>query len=145
MCDDPDQVRWLECLIPPDNPTRLGRLRAALAVAAADPPLVVAGDLRTDLAGLMAQAPPDHHLVVFHSGVLSYLDPYDREAFRQQMGAAEATWISAETQSTFPSFIRTHDLAEMTTGRFVLAIDEVAVATTNLLGTELQWDRAEWA
>ena len=136
---DPDHLRWLEAQIPPDNPTRLARLRGAVAVAATDPPPVVAGDLRSDLADLVAQAPADSHVVVFHSGVLSYLSVHEREAFRQQMGELPGTWISAETQSTFPTFLKDRSIPELGTGRFVLAVDEVPVATTNLLGTELAW------
>lgn len=137
--DDDDHLHWLEAQIPPDNPTRLRRLRDAVAVAAADPPTVVAGDLRTDVAALVGEAPAGAHVVVFHSGVLSYLSVYEREAFRRQMAALPCTWISAETQSTFPTFLKGRDLPELSTGRFVLAVDERAVATTNLVGTELAW------
>ncbi|MBF9133545.1 DUF2332 domain-containing protein, partial [Plantactinospora sp. S1510] len=42
---DPADVAWLEALVWPEHTHRRARLRAAAAVAAADPPLLVRGDL----------------------------------------------------------------------------------------------------
>ena len=66
----------------PGEEYRIPLLRAAIEVARADPPRVVAGDLRTDLPALAAEAPRDATLVVFHTAVLMYVrDAADREAF----------------------------------------------------------------
>ena len=63
---DPADMAWLEALIWPEHAHRRARLRAAAAVAAADPPLLVRGDLVDDLPALAARAPADATLVVFH-------------------------------------------------------------------------------
>lgn len=76
---DPADAAWLEALIWPEHAHRLARLRAAAAIVAADPPLLVRGDLVDDLPALAARAPADATLVVFHTSVL-YQVPYDRRA-----------------------------------------------------------------
>ena len=48
---DPADVAWLEALIWPEQSDRRERLRAAIAVVAADPPILVRGDLLDELAG----------------------------------------------------------------------------------------------
>lgn len=93
---DPHAVRWLETLVWPGQTARLHRLQAALALAADDPPQVVRGDLRTNLARLVAQAPADATVVVFHSAVLAYLPPTDRAHFAEQVTALDVTWIGYE-------------------------------------------------
>jgi hypothetical protein len=70
--DDPDAVRWLECCIWPDQPQRLARLQAAVGIARADPP-VVRGDLLELVGSVVAQAPDDATVVVFHAATLVYL------------------------------------------------------------------------
>jgi hypothetical protein len=94
--DDPDAVRWLECCVWPDQPERLARLRAAVRVARADPPVVVRGDLLEQVGPVVAQAPPDATVVVFHAAVLAYLPPPHRRRFAELMAELPAVWISAE-------------------------------------------------
>jgi hypothetical protein len=53
----PEDVAWLDALIWPEHEHRRARLRAAAAVAADDPPLLVRGDLVDDLPALAARAP----------------------------------------------------------------------------------------
>src|SRR4029079_13787589 len=57
-------VGWLDALIWREHARCRARLRAAVAVAAADPPLLVRGDLVDDLPALAAQAPDGATLVV---------------------------------------------------------------------------------
>ena len=57
----------------PGERDRIGPLRAAIAVARADPPHVVEGDLRRDLPALAHEAPANATLVVFHTAVLGYV------------------------------------------------------------------------
>ncbi|MFP5071745.1 DUF2332 domain-containing protein [Pseudonocardia nantongensis] len=93
---DPDAVRWLETLVWPGQTTRLRRLRSALELATVDPPPVVRGDLRTDLPRLVAGAPADATMVVFHSAVLAYLPAADRARFAEQVAGPDVTWIGYE-------------------------------------------------
>src|SRR6185437_13233460 len=92
---DDEQVAWLETLVWPDQPDRLERLRAAVAVARRDPPQVLAGDLLRDLPALAAQRPADTTLVIFHTAVLAYVgDPAMRAAFARVVQELGAVWIS---------------------------------------------------
>jgi hypothetical protein len=63
---------WLETLIWPGLEERTKQFRAALAVARADPPRIVKSNLLTDLGALIAEAPEDATLVIFHTAVLGY-------------------------------------------------------------------------
>ncbi len=94
--DDDDAVRWLETLVWPEESDRLERLRAAVQIAREERPRVVRGDLRTSLLELVAEAPSDATLVVFHTAVLAYLSPVEREQFAREVLATRAEWISNE-------------------------------------------------
>jgi hypothetical protein len=136
--NDADQVAWLETLVWPEEVDRLANLRAALAIAKEHRPLVVRGDLRTDLPALAQQSPRDAMLVVFHSAVLAYLERPDRLHFRDSLRAISATWISNEA----PQVVS--DIAEKPppphpSGRFSLMVDGQPKAWTDPHGRSIQW------
>ncbi|MEV1071313.1 DUF2332 domain-containing protein [Micromonospora parva] len=93
---DPDDVSWLDALIWPEHAHRRARLRDAAAVAAADPPLLVRGDLVDDLPALAARAPADATLVVFHTSVLYQVPPPRREAFVRLVRELPGHWVANE-------------------------------------------------
>jgi hypothetical protein len=95
-------VAWLDALIWPEHAHRRARLRAAMAVAAADPPLLVRGDLVDDLPTLAAQAPPGATLVVFHTSVLCYLPPLRRAAFATVVRGLPGHWVANEDSGVLP-------------------------------------------
>ncbi|MFV1441080.1 MULTISPECIES: DUF2332 domain-containing protein [unclassified Phaeobacter] len=98
-------VRWLEHLIWPEHQSRLDRLRAAIAVARKAPPSIVAGDLTQDLPALIAKAPSEATVVVFHTAVVTYVaDQGQRDAFAEMMLNSGAIWISNEGTRVFPQF-----------------------------------------
>lgn len=143
---DPDDCAWLDALIWPGEDDRRPRLQAALAIARADPPRVVRGDLRTDLPALAAQAPPDATLVVYHTAVLMYLhaDEPGREAFAEAVRAVGAVWLANENPRVIPGM----DLADLPappsgngspTDEFVLARNGIPLAWTDPHGTWLDW------
>ncbi|MES1212625.1 MAG: DUF2332 family protein, partial [Leifsonia sp.] len=73
---DPDDVRWLEALLPPDRPERRARLAAAVATVRDDPPTVVPGDALAALPDLLAAAraeAPGSTPVIAALGTLVYL------------------------------------------------------------------------
>lgn len=78
---EPGTRSWLRALVWPDQPDRMAILDAALAVARRDPPLVVRGDLTTDLASVAAEAPRHAALVVMSTWVLVYVETGQRRAF----------------------------------------------------------------
>jgi hypothetical protein len=100
--DDPDAVHWLESCVWPDQPHRLARLRAALEVARADPPVVVKGDLLDEVGPVVAQAPAGVTVVVFHAATLAYLSPEDRRRFAALMVELPVVWLSAEGSGAIP-------------------------------------------
>ena len=134
-----DDRRWLASLVWPEQIDRADRLDQALDLVAADPPRLVAGDLLVDLPGLIVDAPADATLVVFHSAVLAYLDPAQRNRFTDLMRALKSTrevhWLSNEAPGVIPGT----DMNPRPRGRFILAHDQVPVAVTGPHGQSLAW------
>ncbi|WP_430785507.1 DUF2332 domain-containing protein [Actinoplanes sp. G11-F43] len=93
---------WLDALIWPEHRHRRDRLRAAAAVAAADPPELIRGDLVDDLPTLAARAPRDATLVVFHTSVLYQVPAVRRAAFLDLAGALPGHRISVESPEVVP-------------------------------------------
>jgi hypothetical protein len=71
-------------------------------IARADPPQVVRGDLLEQVGPVVAQAPADATVVVFHAAVLAYLPPSGRQRFAELMAELPAVWISAEGPGVIP-------------------------------------------
>jgi hypothetical protein len=99
---DSADVAWLDALIWPEHEHRRARLRAAAAVAAAEPPLLVRGDLVDDLPALAAQAPAGATLVVFHTSVLFYVSATRRKAFVEVVRGLPGHWIANESPGMLP-------------------------------------------
>jgi hypothetical protein len=137
---DKSQCAWLETLVWPEQTGRLANLRAALRIAAADPPRVVQGDLLGDsLSALCRQASRDATLVIFHTAVLAYVPGQaDRNAFAQRAMASCQYWISNEAPSVFPDIARRTG-APAVQGRFLMAVNGAPVAWTDPHGAALAW------
>ncbi len=116
---DPDDVRWLEALVWPGQTARQRNLAESLAVARADPPTVVEGDLNELLEDVAADAPRDATLVVFHTAVLGYLPVRQREDVARRIGALGAAWIASEAPGVLAD-ARPGSLLER--GHFVLTV-----------------------
>lgn len=99
---DPAAVAWLDALIWPEHAHRRARLRAAAAIAAADPPFLLRGDLVDDLPALAAQAPTDATLVVFHTAVLYQVPAPRRAAFTELAGRLPGHWVANEAPDVLP-------------------------------------------
>jgi hypothetical protein len=141
---DATDVRWLESLVWPEQMERLVRIRSAVAIAHADPPLLVAGDATDALAGLAARAPRDATLVVISSGVLVYVARAGRERFVEAVEALDARWLSLEAAGLFPSVVAgieraTGIAADRLAGRFALALDGEALAFVAPHGQRIDW------
>jgi hypothetical protein len=131
-----DDVRWLSCLVWPGESDRGERLAAAIASARRDPPPVYRGDLLTDLPALAARAPAEATLVVFHSAVLAYVAPQDRDRFAQTVRGLTAVWLSNEAPGVVPGL----PLARFREGTFVLGHGgRTPLAFTDGHGTWLHW------
>ncbi|MDR7082590.1 hypothetical protein J2X01_001879 [Arthrobacter ginsengisoli] len=144
---NPDDVAWLEALVWPEQDFRRERLRQAIAIARAEPPLLVAGDLNDRLPALAAQAPSDATLVVFHSAVLGYLDAEARDQFRATMSRLAAErgchWLSNEGHTVIIQPDGSSVVPEMDDsrlrGRFLLLHNGRPAAITGPHGQSLEW------
>jgi hypothetical protein len=140
---DPDQVQWLSMLVWPEHDERRERLRRAAAIAAADPPLLLRGDLLEELPALVDAACGHGPVVVFHSAVAAYLTEEDRDRFRDLMGglvaAGRCHWVSNEAPKVLPEVTATGPDVPETERVFVLGIDGRAVAWTHGHGLRMLW------
>lgn len=100
--DDPEQVRWLEACVWPDQTERFERLRAAVEVAERLRPLVVRGDAVAGLAGTLEKL-GEGHPVITSSWVLSYLEPERQQDFVAELNLLgsqqDLSWVSLEEPS----------------------------------------------
>ena len=135
---DADDMHWLETLVWPEHHERRARLRAAIRIAAENPPLLERGDA-SELAALAAQAPNDATLVVITSAVLVYLPFAERMRFVESVRALDARWISLEGVRGLPTVRAALPDNGGSDGRFVLALDEVPLAFTGPHGQSLDW------
>lgn len=138
--DSADDMLWLQTLIWPEQQARRERLRAAREIAMADPPLLVRGDATDALPALVAQAPQDATLVVFHSGTLVYLSAEDRARFARTIRSLGTRWISQEGVAVLPDVERelSQDAAQER-ALFVLAVDGHPVARVGPHGQRVDW------
>lgn len=108
--DDSDGLRWLEACLWPDVPGRVERFRAAVARLAETPPVVVEGDMVSDLRIAVAAARegrPEAHLVAFSSWALTYVERSRRAEVPSTLAALAAggtpvTWLTAEPPGCVP-------------------------------------------
>lgn len=111
-----------------------------MAVARADPPNLVTGDLVDQVAALVQAAPVDATVVVFHSAVLNYLPPEDRARFVATVTDLPCRWVANEG---FGVAVTEPDQLPATpdpdTGWFVLSLDGVPLAHANPHGASLHW------
>ena len=103
---DPEQVRWLEACVWPDQPDRFERLRTAIEIGREQGVRVRHGDAVTDLADALDRLGVDGHPVVTTSWVLAYLSDQQRTDFvatlaergRQQ----DLSWVYLEAPAYAP-------------------------------------------
>lgn len=137
---DPESTAWLANLVWPEQEDRRRTLLAAVEVARADPPALVQGNLLTDLPPLLDEAARHGQVVVFHSAVIAYLKPHDRDRFHQMMTALVADgacrWVSNEAPAVLPGVVPAD---ARPSGRFALGLDGRAVAWTHGHGRSMTW------
>ncbi|GAA0469301.1 hypothetical protein Ade02nite_32210 [Paractinoplanes deccanensis] len=134
----PADLAWLDALIWPEHAHRRTRLREAAAIAAADPPHLVRGDLVDALPALAASAPRDATLVVFHTSVLYQVPDEHRRRFTAQVGVLPGHWIAVED----PEVLTYPDLPPPPADvmhKNVLALDGKPLAWTRGHGEGLSW------
>ncbi|MFT4265028.1 MAG: DUF2332 domain-containing protein [Nocardioides sp.] len=140
---DEHDMAWLETLVWPEHDDRRARLRHAVDVARSDPPRIVAGDLLDELPALVEEASAYGAVVVFHSAVVAYLEPADRERFdrliRDLVAGGRCHWVGNEGKNVLPSVTATGPAIPADKQTFVLGLDGRAVAHTHGHGRSLRW------
>lgn len=132
---DADDRAWLAGLVWPGEEGRRERIVGALDIAAADPPLLVAGDGAAALPALAARAPRDATLVVTTPGVLAHVPRAHRGAVIDAARAA-GRWITLDAPALHDGWTRRVDAAR---GGFSLALDGDVVGEVDPLGAWVAW------
>ncbi|NLP82558.1 DUF2332 domain-containing protein [Microbacterium sp. CFH 90308] len=134
-----DDRRFLTSLVWPGEQGRVDRIRAALDIAAADPPRLVAADATEPaaLAALAADAPGDATLVVTTPGVLPHIPRAGRDRLIAAVRAMGAVWISIDPPGLHDAWRPPVDSA--TWGGFVLGRDGAPLAAVDPLGAFVEW------
>lgn len=128
--------RWLRGLVWPGESGREERIDAALDIAAADPPRLVAGDAAARIDELAAQAPGDATLVVTSPGVLVHIPRADREDLVRRITRLPGHWITIDP----PRLLDVWDPpVEDDWPGFVVALDGRVRAAADPLGRWWEW------
>ncbi|MFJ4254961.1 DUF2332 family protein [Microbacterium sp. NPDC090003] len=139
---DPDDRRWLQGLVWPGETGREQRIAAALDIAAADPPTLVAGDALERLDALVDEAPTDATLVITTPGVLVHIPRSERAALVARIRASTARWVTIDPPGLLDVWEPPID-AERWAG-FAVALDGRVRAAADPLGAWWEWRAAEW-
>ncbi len=112
---DDGEARWLEACVWPDQADRFHRLVAAIELARAHPPELLAGEAVDSVAPAIERLAVRGHPVVTTSWVLNYLAPTERTAFiaeLERMGRQlDLSWVFAESPAQTPELPHADDLA----------------------------------
>jgi hypothetical protein len=104
---DVDDARWLRACVWPDQPERVARLEAEMALAATAPPLLLQGDAVEVLPDALARVPTDALPVVTTTWALSQFPLERRLRFLHRLDEAAAgravAWVSAEGVGVAPT------------------------------------------
>lgn len=103
---EPDDARWLEACVWPDQTDRFQRLVAAIGLFADVRPPIVRGDAVDDLEAAVERVAGAGHPVVVNTWVLSYLADVRRDAYLanlDRIGARrDLSWVWAEAPALVP-------------------------------------------
>ena len=132
---------WLTGLVWPGEDGRRERVAAALRIAAADPPVLRAGDGAALLTEVAASAPHDATLVVQTPGVLAHIPWAGRHeliAGTRAVAGGAARWITLDHPTLHEGWAHPID-ADAWPGGFALALDGEVLAAADPLGGWLEW------
>ncbi|MEM8619606.1 MAG: DUF2332 domain-containing protein [Actinomycetota bacterium] len=103
---DPNEARWLEACVWPDQRDRFERLVAAIELAREHPPELLAGDAVASTVPALERLVVRGHPVVTNTWVLNYFTSDDRQAYAAALDGFGAdhdlSWIYAESPAQTP-------------------------------------------
>lgn len=137
--DDRDR-RWLQGLVWPGEQGREQRVTAALDIAAAEPPHLVAGDALARIEELAARAPQDATLVITTPGVLVHIPREARLALVDRIRRLPARWITIDPPALLDVWEPAIDAEAWPD--FVVALDGQVRASADPLGRTWEWRTA---
>jgi hypothetical protein len=134
---DESDRRWLQGLVWPGEEGREERISAALDIAAADPPSLVAGDAGERLDALVAAAPPDATLVITTPGVLVHIPRAAREDLVRRIRSHRARWVTIDPPALLD--VWRPEIDPPGWPGFVVALDGGVRAAADPLGAWWEW------
>lgn len=142
---DPGDRAFLSSLVWPGETGRVERIRAALDVVAADPPVMVAGDASDPevLRAAAAKAPLGATLVITTPGVLPHIPRAGRQRLLAALRELDAVWISIDPPGLHDAW--RPPVSAQSWGGFVLGRDGVPLAAVDPLGASVEWRGGEAA
>jgi len=129
---DPRDRAWISGLVWPGETERARRIDAALDIAAADPPLMVAADASEPgvLEDLVGRAPSGATVVITTPGVLPHIPREARARLIRTIADLPARWITIDHASLHDAW----DPAPEGERGFLLALDGRPLAEVDPLG-----------
>jgi hypothetical protein len=104
---DAEDARWLRACLSPDQPERIARLDAEMALAATTPPLLLRGNAVEVLPDAVARVPADALPIATTTWALSRFPLESRLRFLHRLDDAAAgravAWVSAEGVGVAPA------------------------------------------
>jgi hypothetical protein len=143
---DPDDARWLRACLAPDQPERIARLEAEIALAATAPPLLLQGDPIEVLPDALARVPADVLPVVTTTWALSHVPFESRLRFLRRLDEAAAgrpvAWVSAEGVGVAPAIPTLGDRRASGHSIIGLAVFDRSALRAEAIGR--CWSRGRW-
>jgi hypothetical protein len=143
---DADDARWLRACLPPDEPERVARLDAEMALAATAPPLLLGGDAVEALPDAVAHVPAGALPVVITTWALSSFPLESRLRFLHRLGDAAAgravAWVSVEGVGVAPAIPTLGDRRASGHSIVGLAVFDGSAERTEAIGR--CWSQGRW-
>jgi hypothetical protein len=136
---DAGDRRFLTSLVWPGERGRAERIRSALDIVAADPPVLIRGDASDPgvLNAAAERAPAGATLVVTTPGVLPHIARAGRERLIETVRSLDAVWITVDPPALHSWW--SPALRPDAWGGFVLARDGEPLAAVDPLGSFVNW------
>jgi hypothetical protein len=134
---DAEHRAWMRALIWPGETQRAERISTALAIAQADPPLMLAGDAESRLDDLLASVPEGATPVVMTPGMLVYLPRPSRTSLIERIRASGSHWVTIDAPGLHDGWRPPVDPASF--DGFAVALDGKVLSDADPLGRWWEW------